>query len=236
MPPETMTVAEDTSAVKHERAPGYYGFLPLLPVTLLLLFNNEIGIKGFSLDVVTVMLLSFVVIVTCECFRHKSVKTALKISMVFYENMGKMFASTISLIVAGEVFAQGLMATGTVGLLIDSAQKAGFGPIAMAVVVTALITVSCVVMGSGNAPFFAFAALAPKIAAGMNFHPIILLLPMWAAAGLGRALSPITAVVVAVAGVANLSPVDLVRRNLIPVSLSLLTATIASLIVPSFYH
>ncbi len=230
---ETATV-EDSSQGK--KAPNYYGFLPLLPLTFLLVFNNEIGIKGFNLDLVTVMLLCFAITIFCECLRTRDVKAVFKDCMVFFETMGKMFVSVITLIVAGETFAQGLIATGSIGMLIQGSQSAGFGPAAMTLVMTVLIIGCSIVMGSANAPFFAFAALAPKIAVAMKFHPVIMLLPMHLIAGMSRPLSPIVAIVVAVAGVANISPLELVRRNVIPVSLSIVVVFISCMIYTATIH
>lgn len=49
-------------------------------------------------------------------------------------------------------------------------------------------------------------------------------------ASLGRLLSPISAVMIAVAGIANISSLDLVKRTSVPVVLSFLTSVIAILL------
>ncbi len=225
------TISEETKKqAEGPMAPKFYMFLPTIPLILLLVFS-DIGIKGFKLDVVTAMLISFALTLLCECIRHRDdVKSAFKGCMIFFNTMGSMFASVITLIVAGETFAQGLTATGAVDLLIKAAQNAGFGPTAMTITMTVFIIVACVVMGSGNAPFFAFAALAPRIANQIGFPAVYMLLPMQIASGVARVLSPITAVVVAVGGMANISPFDLVKRTFIPAGTALITTTIAAII------
>lgn len=227
----------DVSSISQKDAdtplpPKFYIILPTLPLILLLTFS-DVGIKGFKLDVVTAMIICFALTLVCECIRSRDLKASFKGCMIFFEAMGKMFASVIVLIVAGETFAKGLTATGTVDMLISLAQGAGFGATAMTLIMTVFIIIAAVVMGSGNAPFFAFAALAPKIASQLGFPAVYMLLPMQIASGAARVLSPITAVVVAVAGMANISPFDLVRRTFIPATGALITTTAAALLFNS---
>jgi DcuC family C4-dicarboxylate transporter len=228
--PERIQVDASAAGVQGaEKLPILYAFLPTVPLVLLLTFS--LAVKGFRLDVVTVMILSFVLAVLCEVIRTRSVKKVMKECMLFFDTMGKMFATVISLIVAGETFAQGLTATGAVDVLISGAQSLGFGGIGMTIIMTVFIVITTVVMGSGNAPFFAFAGLVPKVAATVGIPTVAMILPMQLCVGAARALSPIVAIVVAVAGIANISPIELVKRTAIPVTAALITTTIASLII-----
>lgn len=210
-------------------APKAYIFLPAVPLVLLLLFSPY-GFEKYRLDVVTAMFISFTLSIACECVRHRNVKAVFKESMLFFQSMGKMFASVISLIIAGETFAKGLTATGAVDLLISSAQSSGFSPTMMTLLMTAIILFSSFLMGSGNAAFFSFAALAPKIAKELAFPTIYIMLPMQLASGVGRVCSPISAVVVAVAGISGEDPFDLVRRVAVPAVGSLMVMVVTSLI------
>lgn len=79
-----------------------------------------------------------------------------------------------------------------------------------------ILSFSSIVMGSGNAPFFAFAALTPAVAAHTGLHPVLMLLPMHFAASIARTCSPITAVIVVSSGMGNVSSFDLVKRTFIP--------------------
>ena len=84
------------------------------------------------------------------------------------------------------------------------------------VVTLIIIAVSSIVMGSGNAPFFAFAALTPAVAKASGIAPVLFLLPMHFAASIARTCSPITAVIVVASGMGNVSPFDLIKRTFIP--------------------
>lgn len=211
--------------------PGYYAILPTIPLILLLVFS-KIGVKSIKLDVPTAMIISLVIAMLCEAVHRKGdVKAIFKEAMSFFDNMGRQFATVISLVVAGEFFAQGLSATGTIDMLINAAQSAGFPPTVMVIVMTVFIVLAGIVMGSGQAPFFAFSSLAPKLGAEMGVPAVHILVPMQFGAGLARGISPIAAVTIAVSGISGISPFELVRRSIIPMGAAAVTTTITSLIV-----
>ena len=140
-------------------------------------------------------------------------------------------ANVVTLIVAGETFARGLMVSGMIDALISGTQSSGFGAIALSLVMIAIIGVCAVVMGSGNAPFFAFANLVPDIAAKSGIAAVTMILPMHFIASSARAISPITAVIIVVSGMANISSFDLVKRTAIPMIGSCITLVVANFIL-----
>ena len=71
--------------------------------------------------------------------------------------MGKQLANVITIVIAGEFFAKGLTSTGSIDAMIQGAQTTGFGASGLTLVMIAIIAVCAILMGSGNAPFFAFA-------------------------------------------------------------------------------
>ena len=58
--------------------------------------------------------------------------------------------------------------------------------------------------------------------------PVLMLLPMHFAASIARAVSPITAVIVVVSGMANLPPVEVVKRTAIPMAGALIVNVAAT--------
>ena len=210
-----------------ESAPKFYAILPILPLFLILTFS-QLFIKHIKMDVVTAMIISLAVSMVCEYMRKRDFKAVLSSIQVFFDGMASQFAAVITLIVAGEVFAKGLTSIGAIDTVIKGAQTAGFGGYGMTIVMTMVIVVSSVVMGSGNAPFFAFAALAPAVAAKVGMAPVLMLLPMQLAAGIARNVSPITAVVVAVAGISGVSPVEVAKRTAIPMALAIIASLAAT--------
>lgn len=79
-----------------------------------------------------------------------------------------------------------------------------------------LATKFAFLMGSGNAPFYSFASIAPAIAEKFGVHAADVLLPLQTMTGFGRTMSPVTGGIVAVAGMAGVSPFRVVKRNMVP--------------------
>lgn len=186
-------------------------------------------VTSIKLDVPTAMIFSLAIAMVCECVRHP-IKKVFDEAMSFFDTMGTQFARVVSLVVAGEIFAQGLIATGSVDYLIDFTKSLGLSGIAIMVVMTVFITVISVVMGSGNAPFFAFAPLVPDFAKEFGVSTVSLILPMQFATSLGRTVSPITAVIIAVAGASGISPFEIIRRTAIPMMGALLVTMVCAVI------
>ncbi len=81
--------------------------------------------------------------------------------------------------------------------------------------------------GSGNAPFYAFVEMIPKLAHESGINPAYLSIPMLQASNLGRTISPVSGVVVAVAGMANISPFEVVKTDIRPVIVGLIVVIVA---------
>jgi len=207
--------------------PKVYALLPLIPLVLLIVFSSLFSMP-YSLDIVTAMLLCVAICLVCELIRLRDAKKVFGSLQVFFDGMGVQFATVITLIVAGEVFANGLKMTGSISGLIDGAKSLGLGGAVFIIVMTGIITVAAIVMGSGNAPFFAFASLVPDVASSVGVSAVSMILPMQFASSIARSVSPITAVIVAVAGVANISPVDVVKRTAIPMAGAMVMNLVAS--------
>lgn len=226
------TVASDLVESQPAEAipPKIYALLPIVPLGLILVFS-KLCIPGVKMTVVNAMIMSTALAMLFELARSRDLTRVFKSIQVFFDGMGKQFAVVVTLVVAGETFAYGLMKIGAIDTIIDAAHYSGFGEVGMILVMTAIIVVSSIVMGSGNAPFFAFAALAPSVAAKMGISSVIMLMPMQLASGIARSVSPITACIVAVCGVSNVSPIQVVKRTAIPMTGGLLTMIVASFIL-----
>lgn len=130
--------------------------------------------------------------------------------------MGNVFTSVVTLIVASEVFSKGLIGLGFIDSLVGYSSHIGLSGLAIAAIFTLIIFGAAMLMGSGNAAFFSFGPLLPDIATQLGLPVFSLILPLQLAASMGRAASPIAGVIVAIAGVAGVSSVELARRNTFP--------------------
>ena len=86
-------------------------------------------------------------------------------------------------------------------------------------------------MGSGNAAFFSFGPLLPGIATQFGMPAVGMIVPMQLAASMGRATSPIAGVIVAICGVAGVSPMDLAKRNTPPLIIGVIALTLIHFIL-----
>lgn len=223
--------AADIKAVDpKDLPPKFYALLPTIPLFLILSFS-DLWIHWIKMDIVKAMFISLFIAMLVEYLRSRDGKKVFADIQVFFDGLGMQMANVVTLIVAGEVFAKGLVTIGAIDAIINSAQSSGFGASGMILVMVAIIAVSAVVMGSGNAPFFAFAALTPTVAAKMGIAPVLMLMPMHFAASIARSVSPITAVIVVTANLGKVSPFDLVKRTAIPMALALIVMVSASFIL-----
>lgn len=202
--------------------PRYYAILPIIPLILIIGFSPLMQ-NVIKLDVTTAMIISTIIALFFEYFRLRSAKAVLDSFMLFFEGMGKQFVVVVSLIVSGELFANGLLKIGAVDKLITTAQSAGLGIGTMIVVMSFILALAAFLMGSGNAAFFSFAALTPRIAAFLKIDVVTLILPMQIMTSFGRTISPITAAIVAISGIAGVSPFQVVKRTAIPMAAAAIT-------------
>ena len=197
------------------RPPLIYAVLPVIPMVFILGFSPLFH-SPIKMNVVTAMFMSTFIAMVFEYIRTRDFGGTLAGLKNMFAGMGNSFATVISLIVSGEVFAAGLVKIGAVDSLTSGAQSLGMNTYLLIIIFCLVIAACAFLMGSGNAAFFSFAALAPKLAESMGISTLSLVLPMQIMTSFGRVVSPITAAIVAIAGVADVSPVQVVKQTCIP--------------------
>lgn len=211
-------------------APKFYALLPIVPLAIILMFSS-IFKSPIKMNVISAMIISIFLSIVIEIIRKRDFKNTILDLKIIFSAMGSQFSAVITLIVAGQFFAYGLTKIGVITSIIKWTETAGLGVQPMIIVMTLVITASAIIMGSGNAPFFAFAALAPIVATSVNIDPVVIAMPMQLASGIARSVSPITAVVVAVSGISGISPFLVVRRTALPMFVGLCVLLISNMIL-----
>ncbi|BEH98496.1 C4-dicarboxylate transporter DcuC [Edwardsiella ictaluri] len=201
------------------RPPLCYALLPVLPLALIMAFSPLFA-STVRISIVAAMLISILTAMLFELVRLRQPKLVLGSLMIFIDGMGKAFVLVVSLIICGEVFANGLIKIGAIDALTDGMHHAGFGVGTMMVIMSLMLALAAFLMGSGNAAFFPLAGIAPDIAGSLNIEVITLMLPMQIMTSFGRTVSPITAAIVAIAAIANVSPLQVVKRTAIPMAVA----------------
>ncbi|MEI7278747.1 anaerobic C4-dicarboxylate transporter DcuC [Pectobacterium atrosepticum] len=212
-------------------APRFYAILPFTPIMGVLVFDGK---WGPELHIITVLVICMVLAAVLEFVRSFSAQKVFDGLDVAYRGMADAFSSVVILLVAAGVFAQGLGTIGFISGLIGLAQSFGSGGLVIMLVLVAITMLAAMTTGSGNAPFYAFVELIPKLASQMGINPAYLAIPMLQASNLGRTISPVSGVVVAVAGMAKISPFEVVKRTSVPVLVGLIVVVVATeIMVPA---
>ncbi|MDD9155541.1 C4-dicarboxylate transporter DcuC [Aliivibrio sp. S4TY2] len=198
-----------------QSAPLYYVMLPMLPLFFMLTFSN-LGVKTISVDMATAIVLSIFISLSFEFIRERKAKSVFEKLQGVFNDMGKVFASVVTLIIAGQTFSMGLKSIGAVDSMLHMASSIGLSAAVIILFMALLTFVISALMGSGNAAFFSFAPMVPQIANKIGANTVDMILPIQLSAGFGRTISPIAGVIIAVAGISGLSPFDIVRRTFIP--------------------
>ena len=229
-----------------EKIPSYYAILPMMPLFLVLTMNEMVIVEinklllslGSSfqfvprtIGLVAAILISLFITMTIEYIRSFNAKKVMDSIQTVFDGMGVAFATVVTLIVAGEVFAAGLLSTGSIHTLLDVAKDSGTGIVPIAVFLQGLMATATFLMGSGDAAIFSFMSVGAVVAEHFDVEPIALLMPMQIASSIARSFSPITAVVVAVSTIAGLSPIEVVKRTAIPMIGGLIVVTVMNIIL-----
>ena len=185
--------------------------IPMVPLALLLITVPEFGIttkilpKG--LTVLESMLIGSVLGMLATWTGPTRVVTE------FFDGMGRAYSFVIGIIIAAGVFIGGLEAAGLVKFFIEMLKDAKsavpllgtFGPFVVAVL-----------SGSGDAAAIAFNTAVTPHAAQFGVTSVHLGNMAWVGGALGRSMSPVAASCIIGAGFAGVSPLDLAKRNAIP--------------------
>lgn len=210
--------------------PLIYAIIPVLPIVLLIVFSDIFSLFStpIKLETTTAMFISLFIAIIFELIRLKSFKNVLASLKTFWDGMGNIFKTVVTLIIAADIFAKGLISLGFIDGLINLTQSIGLNAVGISIVMTIMIFMASMLMGSGNASFFAFGPLVPKIASTLGVNSTSIILPMQLSASMGRTVSPVAGVIIAVSEIAGVSTLQIVKRNLIPL--------VVALVIMLIYH
>ena len=216
---EVHAETDDEKKAMTDHPPLFFAILPVIPLALILVFS-PLCITTVKMNIIMAMFIGTTIGMIAQLIRTHNPKQVCADLQIFFDGMGRQLANVITIIIAGEFFARGLTVTGSIDAMISGAQNTGFGGVGLTLVMIAIIAACAIIMGSGNAPFFAFANLVPEIARQTGVQAAFMILPMHLIASSARAISPITGVIIVASGMAGISPFDLVKRTAIPMAVS----------------
>lgn len=205
---------------KHENTPGYYALLPVIPFVFLFGFS-ELFVSAIKMTIPVAMMSTMTLCIIIEALRYRSLNKAFANFEAWLTGTGMIFGSVLTLMLAAEFFSAGLTNIGAITQLIELAKSFDLNPLGLSLVFSLFILLTAFITGSGNAPVMAFIPIVPLVSGQFDINPLLLLVPILFAAGIGRTISPVAGVIITVAGIANLSPVDVVKRTFVPMMASM---------------
>ncbi|GIP40209.1 C4-dicarboxylate ABC transporter [Paenibacillus sp. J31TS4] len=211
-----------------------YAILPVFPILLLLgAYAVQLATgRTIEISVEVATLVSLILAIVCELIRHKGHKSVLENTEAFFKGMGGAIP-IVALLVAASVFVTGLKSIGLVDQLQTSMQQVqGNGlDFLLPLILVALTALIVILSGSGTALIFAMVPLIVPLADAAGISPIAISVPLGLSGNLFRAVSPVAAVTLIVAGTIKADPIALIKRTSVPMIAGVLFMFVLSMIV-----
>lgn len=216
---EKIELETDSSQIS---IPKIYAMLPVFPLILLIVFSGLIPNIPLipELNTTSALFIGFGVSILFETIRIRNIRKVFASISIFWDGMSSIFKKVVILIIAAETFANGLITLGFIDNIVALSKY--FEAHTVGLILTIIIFITSTLMGSGNAAFFAFGPLIPKIANKLGIDAPSLLVQMNFSANLGRTISPISGISIALSEISGVEINQIVKRNLIPISASLI--------------
>lgn len=211
-----------------------YAILPVFPILILIaiyILQTMFAIN-INISVEMAALISLIVAIFCECFRKKGATNVMAQTEEFFKGMGNSM-SIVALLVSASVFVLGLNSIGLISTLqniMTGMQGNGMGFI-LPLILVLLSLLIVFLSGSGTALFYAMVPLVMPLAIAAGINATAISVPMALAGNLMRAVSPVAAVTVIVAGYIKANPLDLVKRTSVPMLSGIVFMFIFSMII-----
>lgn len=225
-----ISVDESKLQTRQDLPPAWYGLFPIIPLILIIIFG--LWFRSIKIGLVEITLFSFVLALIAEVIRKGDIKAQMKNATLFFKGMGDGFSQVVVLIVAAGTLVAGLQSIGIIDMIGSTVKAVNNAGIGLMFIFSGLTAVITFISGSGNAVFYSFIELIPSIANQAHVDPVMVALPMQLTSNLIRAISPVSAVVIIVASVINVSPLEVVKRTSIP----LLVGFVATLVIALFRY
>jgi len=136
--------------------------------------------------------------------------------------------SIVILLIAASVFVSGLKAIGIITVLQKTMESTSASGVLLPLILVLFTAIIVLLSGSGTALFFAMVPLMVPLAAAASISPYAVTVPMGLAGNLLRAVSPVSAVVMIVAGSTKKEPLEIVKRTSVPMVVGVIFMLILS--------
>ena len=199
-------VAENLEIDANFKINYIYALMPIIPILILILGSTQV-VPIFKMGVPQAMIIGTVLTILVTRMNPREISDA------FFEGMGTVYGKIIGIIISAGVFVSGLTTIGLVKLFINEMLNnpgivkicAAFGPFLLG-----LLT------GSGDGATFAFNEAITPYAQQFGMTEVQMGSMATLGGTLGRTMSPIAGATIICAGIAGINPMEITKRNAIP--------------------
>ena len=193
-----------------------YAIMPIIPIVILLLGATAI-IPAFKMSVPAAMVIGAILAILVTRTSPKAIANS------FFDGMGEGYAKIMSIIIAAGVFVAGMTSMGLVKAFTVAMMD---NPAVMKVAAAVGPFLLGFITGSGDAATMAFNEAISAHAADFGMTPVQMGSMAMLGGTLGRTISPIAGATIIVAGLAMVSPMEVTKRNGIPIILALIVGSV----------
>ena len=208
--------------------PLFYGFFPVIPLLLVVVFSF---IPSIKMDIITANVIGFIIVFLIDLAVKRDVEVVSKNLQQVFIWMGNYFTNIVMIIVSAGVFADAIKKLGGIDIIAQKCSQLTGASLIAVIALSVIVFGTALLTGSGNASWFAFGPLTPGIAETLGTQTATFAVPMHLGSGIGRTLSPFCGGVIAISGVAEVDIYKLIKRNMLPLTVAYIVNIIAYYII-----
>ena len=222
--PETQW--DDVQDPKELGLPGFYAFLPFLPVLLILVFSSLIA-KTIIIPIPTANIISYFFVAIIEFFRNKDKKKAFEDTYEFWKGCSETMLITGGLLVAANLFAGVLSKIGGITQLFKLAiPSASSDNIAGVIIIGVLLAFVFTIVANVVGMISLFGAVLGNIISSMGVSMHILAKSLLPAGTISASLSPVCPGNLFISKTTGVDIMLLIKRCIFPAIAYMITAII----------
>ncbi|WP_019879012.1 C4-dicarboxylate transporter DcuC [Succinispira mobilis] len=183
-----------------------YALMPILPIIVLILGSTKV-VPALKMGVPEAMILGSIAALAATR------KNPVKLTNAFFDGMGKAYTDILGIIIAAGVFVSGMTAMGLVKAFTTAMLN---NPAIVKVCAAIGPFILGVVTGSGDAATFAFNEAVTPHAKDFGMSAVQMGSMATLGGTLGRTMSPIAGATIIIAGIAGVNPMEIAKRNYLP--------------------
>lgn len=221
-------ISKENLKSEDSNCPAFFALLPIVPLVLITVFSF---IDTIQMDVITANVIGLAIAFLLEMIRRKDRKAVCDDFNVVLKAMGTCFANIVSILIGAAVFAEAIKLLGGITIVSNLLASVASSPIITMTLMSLITFGAGMLLGSGNASWYAFGPLVPDVAAQMGVPATTISLPMQLSSGVGRCVSPVAGAIIAVAGMVDVDQMDLIKACSVPAALTFVMNMLISYLI-----